>query len=91
MQVVELPKGVTSADGIKPALLSESIFGAQGKFGAYGAATDIRIKKISQPEASGTAMYQATFTTLTPAMRESDRKAFISASVVGDGLFLLGM
>lgn len=34
-------------------------------------------------------IYLATFTTLTPAMRESDRKAFISASSVGNGLFLL--
>jgi len=30
-----------------------------------------------------------SFTTLTPAMRESERQAFISASVVGDGVFML--
>ena len=35
------------------------------------------------------AIYSATFTTLTPAMRESDRKAYISAATVGNGLFLL--
>ena len=34
-------------------------------------------------------IYVASFTTLTPAMRESDRKAYISASTVGNGLFLL--
>lgn len=54
----------------------------------YGAPTDVKIKKISQSE-SGMALYLASFTTLTPAMRESDRKAFISASVVGNGLFML--
>ena len=56
--------------------------------GMYGAPTDVKIKKVSQSE-SGMAVYLASFTTLTPAMRESDRKAFISASVVGNGLFML--
>lgn len=54
----------------------------------YGTPTDVKIKKISQTTNASDAIYQAKFTTLTPAMRESDRKAFISASVVGDGLFL---
>lgn len=77
-------------DKIKPVLFSDSIFGISGKFGAYGEPTDIKIKKLPQTDASsGTAIYQATFTTLTPAMRESDRKAYISASIVGNGLFLL--
>jgi len=101
VQVVELPKGVTSLDDIKPALLSsllsQTIFGSTGKFGMYGAPTDIKIKKIFQQSsssdetsnASGMTIYQSSFTTLTPAMRESDRKAYISASVAGNGLFLL--
>ena len=85
----------------------------------YGAPTDVKIKKLSQSgndeETSNVAVYQASFTTLTPAMRErlvlgvmkptepnsflrififhiffsSDRKAYISAAIVGDGLFLL--
>lgn len=92
--VEELPKG-TTLDSIKPALLSQTIFGSTGKFGMYGSPTDIKIKKLPQASsggennASGTAIYQASFTTLTPAMRESDRKAYISASVAGNGIFLL--
>lgn len=86
VQVAELPSG-TSLDKIKPAVLSQTIFGSTGKYGMYGAPTDVKIKKLSQSSSSD--IYQATFTTLTPAMRESDRKAYISASVVGDGLFLL--
>jgi len=92
VQVVELPNGVNSVDKIKPALLSENIFGSSGKFGMYGVPTDIKIKSVSSVDdinSSGKALYQASFTTLTPAMRESDRKAYISASVVGNGLFLL--
>mmetsp|Transcript_14897 Transcript_14897/g.32483 ORF Transcript_14897/g.32483 Transcript_14897/m.32483 type:complete len:208 (-) Transcript_14897:659-1282(-) len=88
VQVVELPKGVKALEDIKPALLSQSIFASTGKFGMYGAPTDIKIKKIAQ-QSVATTVYQASFTTLTPAMRESDRKAYISASIVGNGLFLL--
>lgn len=54
----------------------------------YGAPSDVKIKKISQ-STSGMAVYLVSFTTLTPAMRESNRKAYISASVVGNGLFML--
>ncbi|KAL7530586.1 hypothetical protein ACHAXR_004454 [Thalassiosira sp. AJA248-18] len=90
VQVDELPKGISSLDKIKPAQLSQNIFGSTGKFGMYGSPTDIKIKKVPQTNGdSGTAIYQATFTTLTPAMRESDRKCYIAAAIVGDGLFLL--
>jgi len=76
VQVAELPKG-TSLDKIKPAILSQTIFGSTGKYGMYGAPTDVKIKKLSQSSSSddtskdsGMAVYQASFTTLTPAMRE---------------------
>ena len=36
----------------------------------YGSPTDVRIKKLSSGGDGNTALYQATFTTLTPAMRE---------------------
>ena len=84
----ELPKGTTSLDQIKPGIIIDNIFSQKGKFGMYGSPTDVRVKKISSAS-DNTAIYQASFTTLTPAMRESDRKAYISASIVGDGLFLL--
>ena len=89
MQVCELPKGTTTLDQIKPGLIIDNIFSQKGKFGMYGSPTDVRVKKISSSASDNTAIYQASFTTLTPAMRESDRNAFISASIVGDGLFLL--
>lgn len=85
----------------------------------YGSPTDVKIKKIDSGRVAGMDIYEASFTTLTPAMRErsvghdvffpeilkdnpshktlamyppppsSDRNAYISASIVGDGLFLL--
>lgn len=92
VQVAEVPNG-TSLEKIKPEILSQTILGSTGKFGMYGAPTDVKIKKLSQSssgeDTSNMAVYQASFTTLTPAMRESDRKAYISAAIVGDGLFLL--
>eukprot|EP00970_Alexandrium_tamarense_P004285 scaffold715_cov192-Alexandrium_tamarense.AAC.40 len=87
VQVAELPKGVSSLEEVKSAFFEKVIFAQTGKFGMYGSPTDVRVKKVSQ--SGGTAVYLSSFTTLTPAMRESDRKAFISASVVGNGLFLL--
>jgi len=88
--VCELSKGIASLDQIKPGVIIDNIFSQKGKFGMYGSPTDVRVKKISSSSANdNTAIYQASFTTLTPAMRESDRNAFISASIVGNGLFLL--
>lgn len=69
VQVVELPRGVAALESVKPALLSQSIFGSTGKFGMYGAPTDIRIKRVSI-DGGNMNVYQASFTTLTPAMRE---------------------
>lgn len=85
VQVAEMQKG----SEIKPAQIKEAIFNSKGKFGMYGSPTDIRIKKIQPGSSKSPEIYVATFTTLTPAMRESDRKAFISAYSVADGLFML--
>jgi len=89
VQVCKLLSSGTTLDKINPGIIIDNIFGQAGKFGMYGSPTDVRVKKLPRASESSTDIYQATFTTLTPAMRESDRKALISASVVGDGLFLL--
>mmetsp|Transcript_20676 Transcript_20676/g.32355 ORF Transcript_20676/g.32355 Transcript_20676/m.32355 type:complete len:265 (-) Transcript_20676:1246-2040(-) len=85
VQVTELQKG----SEIKPSLLKEAIFSSKGKFGMYGSPTDIRLREVSPGDSKSPVIYLATFTTLTPAMRDSDRKAYISAATVGNGLFLL--
>jgi len=71
---------------------TQSIFAPSGKYGAYGAPTDIRVKKNIERGKNtppSTTIYTATFTTLTPSMIESNRKVLIAVSVVGDGVFML--
>ena len=92
---------VLSCDGKKwkekkqfQALLMDSVFGAQGKFGAYGQPFDVQVKAIPSPDSSDSdyskaSLFAVTFTTLTPAMRESERKASIAAKQVGNTLVML--
>ena len=90
--VKRVPGVGVGAGGLTKSFFSDAVFSQAGKYGAYGAPFDIGIKKLdpsSYTSAPGTVIYEAKFTTLTPAMRESDRRAYISASVVGDGAFLL--
>lgn len=70
-------------DVFTKAFFLENVFGSQGKFGAYGAPSDVKVKTINRN------LYAVTFTTLTPAMRESDRKVYISTNTIGEGVFML--
>ena len=76
-------------------LLMDSVFAAKGKFGAYGQPFDIQVKRVagdqnsSDAETSQTSLFTVTFTTLTPAMRESERKALIAARQVGAATLVL--
>jgi hypothetical protein len=94
VQVVPIVEGKT-ASNLPKSFFVNSIFGQSGKYGMYGTPTDIKVTKVRDNNGSGssnnsnTSVYAATFTTLTPAMRESDRKVLISVSSVGNGLFML--
>lgn len=99
VQVVPLPEGKSASD-LPKSFFVNSIFGQSGKYGMYGTPTDIKVTKVRDNNGSGSSssstgsnrsiiLYSATFTTLTPAMRESDRKVLISVSSVGNGLFML--
>ncbi|KAL7566142.1 hypothetical protein ACA910_003910 [Epithemia clementina (nom. ined.)] len=74
-------------------ILLDSILSQKGKFGAYGAPTDVKVKKwkdatggITAPSQSTTiaissedlGIYQVSFTTLTPGLRESERVLLVS-------------
>jgi hypothetical protein len=67
-------------------LLLDSVFASTGKFGAYGTPSDVRVKTNDVGADSG---YTVTFTTLTPAMRESEREAYIKPQEVDGTLVLL--
>ena len=55
----------------------------------YGEPTDVKIKKYSPSNESQPSIYLANFSTLTPAMRESERNVFISAKIVDDSVYML--
>lgn len=82
VQVADMSNGKTSLLNekgiINKSFFIDTIFGQQGKFGAYGAPTDIKIKALSP------SLYSAQFTALTPAMRETERKVIISTSIITD-------
>lgn len=66
-------------------LLINSVLASQGKFGAYGTPTDIRVK----PYDVETGVFAVTFTSYTPAMRESERQLLIKPKEVDQDLVLL--
>ena len=78
-------------------LLIDTVFNSEGKFGAYGTPYDVQVKNQKQNNVGSIdsnknedyQYYTVTFTTLTPAMRESERIAIIGAKQVLDGTMLL--
>ena len=78
VQVAPLPNGKNlQADNLPASFFTSSIFSPSGKFGAYSAPLDIKIKKVDKGNAPpSTSIYSATFTTLTPSMRGKDNSHF---------------
>jgi len=76
----------TTTNGEKPLskdLLMESVFSSSGKFGAYGSPYDIKLKRVEG------GLYAVSFTTLTPGIRESERKGYISVFNIDNTVFML--
>lgn len=65
-------------------LLLRSVLSQQGKFGAYGAPSDVKVKATESPN-----IFSVTFTTLTPGLRESERQVLIAAELVDEHAILL--
>ncbi len=72
MQVASLPAGVDLASA-PDAFFTNKIFSTEGRFGAYGAPTDIRVLKSSKAEL--VRKMELTFLTLAPGGAESPRRA----------------
>ena len=53
-------------------LVNDNILSARGKFGAYGSPTNLRVRQVDNND-----LWDASFTTLTPGLRESDRRIFL--------------
>ena len=67
-----------SKQSMKKVLLA-SVLAQQGKFGAYAAPTDVRLKETKDP-----TVFSVSFTTFTPGLRESDRQALVKYCIVGN-------
>ena len=67
-------------------LLIDSVLASQGKYGAYGTPTDIKVKPLAAKES---LVFSVTFTSYTPGMRESERQLWIRPIQVDDTLVLL--
>ena len=94
LMVSSLPKGEARALEALPArYFFDAVFSAAGRFGAYGAPTDVKLVK-STLNAEGTTRYvEIQFSALTPSLSEVPRRALIAATVPkgsDDVLMLVG-
>merc|ERR1711862_1000455 len=64
-----------------------------GKYGMYGEPTDVKIKIYSsssdESNKSSPVIFLAYFSTLTPAMRESERRALIATKIIDNSVYML--
>jgi hypothetical protein len=60
-------------------LLQDNVLSSQGKFGAYGAPFDVKVKQFTELPDKDVVAYTCTvtFTTLTPGLRESERQLLV--------------
>ena len=69
---------------VKKVILTDNILSNQGKFGAYGSPTDLKVtQQEQQGDGNNDLLFTATFTTLTPGLRESDRRILLQCVPVG--------
>ena len=80
---------VAPAKGALKKVVSDKIFAADGKYGSYGAPSEVRLKE-SERRGDGDEVFEYTFVALTPAMREVARRVRARAiQVGGDDVFIL--
>jgi len=75
LQVAALPEGKTLAD-VSDKFLTKAVFSTEGRFGAYGAPTDIKVLKS---ESSKMRMIDVAFSALSPGQTEVPRRTYIAA------------
>ena len=55
----------------------DAVFSSSGKYGSYGAPIDVRVRSRAPLDDAG-VLLEVTFTALTPALREVERRALIA-------------
>lgn len=58
-------------------LLLDTVLSKEGKFGAYGTPTDVKVRTAQSDAAAN--LYSVTFTAYTPGQRESERQLLVNA------------
>ena len=76
LQVSPLPSGKNIAD-VKDSFFTKAVFSTEGRFGAYGAPTDIKV--LSSDTVNGKRMFEITFSALSPGQTEVPRRALVAA------------
>jgi hypothetical protein len=94
VQVVPLPTSSNWVDKkVFEQILLQSVLSSTGKFGAYGQPYNIQVKPIKNIEDSiqqqQQQLFSVTFTSLTPAMRESERKVWIQSTVIDNDTLVM--
>jgi len=90
LQVAPLPEG-KNLDDVNDSFLSKAVLSTEGRFGAYGAPTDIRILKSTQQNTG--RQIELSFSALSPGQQEVPRKAILMATQPKgstDALILVG-
>jgi len=76
LQVASLPDGKSIGD-VGDKFITKSIFSTEGRFGAYGAPTDIRV--LGKSDKGATKLFDITFAALSPGGNEVPRHALVAA------------
>jgi hypothetical protein len=76
LQVAPLPNGKSIAD-VSDSFFTKAVFATEGRFGAYGAPTDIRV--LSSSRGAGPRLLELSFAALSPGQTEVPRRALVAA------------
>ena len=68
-----LPAQLPATNAEMKEILLQSVLSGKGKFGAYGAPIDIKVKQIN----NGNSIFRVRFTTYTPGQRETERELLV--------------
>ena len=82
LMVSSLPKGeARTLDSLPSRYFFDAVFSAAGRFGAYGAPTDIKLLKSTLSPEGNTRFLDVSFSALSPGLSEVPRRALIAATV----------
>lgn len=80
LMMVAAPKGVRSVADVKDTFFTDEILKGTGRFGAYGAPTDIKVKSSSVKD-NGFREVEFVFKALSPTYAEVPRRAVVAATI----------